>query len=217
LETGTAKAAIERRWPSALALLGVAGMYGALPEYLAWTPTWLLVVLVVLLEVPALFAHRRGQSRVAMYLGVTGSAIVTMFLLASVVLLVRAALEHKKDPAHLLASAAGIWLANILVFAGWYWRLDAGGPVERERELGHDRGSFLFPQMNTDPSKLPRGQRLWTPAFIDYLFLAFNTSTAFSPTDTAVLSRWAKCLTMLQSLISLTVIAVLVGRAVNAL
>jgi uncharacterized membrane protein len=57
----------------------------------------------------------------------------------------------------------------------------------------------------------------WTPHFVDYLFLAFNTSTAFSPTDTAVLSRWAKLLTMLQSLISLTIIALLAARAVNVL
>jgi uncharacterized membrane protein len=57
----------------------------------------------------------------------------------------------------------------------------------------------------------------WVPNFVDYLFLAFNTSTAFSPTDTAVLSRWAKLGTMLQSLISLMIIALLAARAVNIL
>jgi uncharacterized membrane protein len=57
----------------------------------------------------------------------------------------------------------------------------------------------------------------WSPNFMDYLFLAFNTSTAFSPTDTAVLSRWAKAGTMAQSLISLTIIALLAARAVNIL
>ena len=57
----------------------------------------------------------------------------------------------------------------------------------------------------------------WSPTFIDYLFLAFNTSTAFSPTDSPVLSRWAKVLTMLQSLVSLTVVIVLAARAVNIL
>ena len=36
------------------------------------------------------------------------------------------------------------------------------------------------------------GEDNWSPGFIDYLFLAFNTSTAFSPTDVPVLSRWAK-------------------------
>jgi hypothetical protein len=58
---------------------------------------------------------------------------------------------------------------------------------------------------------------VWTPHFIDYLFLAFNTSTALSPTDAPVLSRWAKALMMLQSLISLTIVILLAARAVNIL
>jgi hypothetical protein len=61
------------------------------------------------------------------------------------------------------------------------------------------------------------GQRGWSPNFVDYLFLAFNTSTAFSPTDVPVLARWAKVLMMLQSLLSLLIIALLAGRAVNIL
>jgi hypothetical protein len=56
-----------------------------------------------------------------------------------------------------------------------------------------------------------------SPNYVDYLFLAFNTSTAFSPTDAPVLERWAKALMMLQSLISLTVLALLAARAVNIL
>jgi hypothetical protein len=55
------------------------------------------------------------------------------------------------------------------------------------------------------------------PGFVDYLFLAFNTSTAFSPTDTLALSRRVKLLMMIQSLLSLVVIAVLAARAVNML
>jgi uncharacterized membrane protein len=55
----------------------------------------------------------------------------------------------------------------------------------------------------------------WSPQFVDYLFLAFNTSTALSPADTQALSRWAKLLMMAQSLISLTIIVLLVARSVN--
>jgi uncharacterized membrane protein len=60
-------------------------------------------------------------------------------------------------------------------------------------------------------------EEMWSPQFLDYLFLAFNTSTAFSPTDTAVLSRWAKLGMMVQSIISLTIVALLAARAVNIL
>ena len=66
-------------------------------------------------------------------------------------------------------------------------------------------------------AKNDAGLSEWSPNFLDYLFLAFNTSTAFSPTDVPVLARWAKVLVMLQSLISLTVIVLLAARAVNIL
>jgi uncharacterized membrane protein len=57
----------------------------------------------------------------------------------------------------------------------------------------------------------------WRPGFVDYLFLAFNTSAAFSPTDVPVLSRWAKLMMMVQSVISFTAVAVIAARAVNIL
>jgi hypothetical protein len=71
--------------------------------------------------------------------------------------------------------------------------------------------------MMSDEAKTAAGSPLWSPNFIDYLFLAFNTSTALSPTDVPVLSRWAKVLMMIQALISLTVIALLAAHAVNRL
>jgi hypothetical protein len=118
----------------------------------------------------------------------------------------------------LLRSAASLWLTNVLVFALWYWRLDAGGPHARDVRDAHVNGAFLFPQMTMlRRVETATGQRGWSPHFVDYLFLAFNTSTAFSPTDTPVLTRWAKVLMMVQSLISLSVLAVLAARAVNIL
>jgi hypothetical protein len=67
----------------------------------------------------------------------------------------------------------------------------------------------------TPAAKAAAGEQDWSPNFIDYLFLAFNTSTAFSPTDVMVLSRWAKVLIMIQALISLLVIALLAARTVS--
>ena len=61
------------------------------------------------------------------------------------------------------------------------------------------------------------GQHPSSPGFVDYLFLAFNTSTAFSPTDSPVLTRWAKVLMMIQSSISLAALALVAARAVNIL
>jgi uncharacterized membrane protein len=96
--------------------------------------------------------------------------------------------------------------------------LDAGGPHAREQRAEHAAGAFLFPQMTLDDeTKREMEQEGWSPGFVDYLFLAFNTSTAFSPTDAPVLSRWAKVLMMLQSLISFSTVALLAARAVNIL
>jgi len=117
-----------------------------------------------------------------------------------------------------LIAAGGLWVSNILVFASWYWRLDAGGPNEREVRGTHTGGAFLFPQMILDPDmKRQMWEEYWSPGFVDYLFLAFNTSTAFSPTDVPVLTRWAKLMMMVQSIISLSTVVVLAARAVNIL
>ena len=50
---------------------------------------------------------------------------------------------------------------------------------------------------------------------MDYLYLSFTNATAFSPTDTLPLSRWAKLTMMVQSAISLVTVALVVARAVN--
>jgi len=112
----------------------------------------------------------------------------------------------------LLSDAALLWIINVATFSVWYWETDGGGPARRRRE-GHRSEDFLFPQMNLGGE----AARAWSTGFLDYLFLAFNTSTAFSPTDTAVLSRRAKVLMMMQALLSLVILAVLVSWAINAL
>lgn len=208
----------EPRWPAALALVAVGVLFTAMPEFISFAPSWLLMLVMIILELPALLAHQRGRHLVAWALGMAGSAVVTLFLVLSVVLLVIQAMHHTREAAQLLRSSALLWVCNVIIFGSWYWRLDAGGPLGREKTPGHDSGAFLFPQMTMDPRKLAaETDKLWSPSFIDYLFLAFNTSAAFSPTDVPILSRWAKVLVMIQASISLTLVAVLVGRAVNAL
>jgi uncharacterized membrane protein len=55
------------------------------------------------------------------------------------------------------------------------------------------------------------------PDFLDYLFVAFTGATALSPADTFPLTRVAKILMMMEAVISLSVIGILVARAVNIL
>ena len=208
-ETG----APEPRWPAILALLAVAGLHSALPESLRFGPYWLLLAVVPLLLVPTVVSHRTGRYLLNDVLGYLLLAVVTAAMIASLAALIAGLPSHRESPQTLLRTAAALWIANVLVFASWYWRLDAGGPNQRDKRTSHTEGAFLFPQMLLPSHK----DRAWRPGFVDYFFLAFNTSTAFSPTDSPVLSRWAKIMMIVQATISLMTVALLAARAVNIL
>jgi len=208
----------EPRWPAFIAILAAVGLYTGLPEALTMGPHWLFPVLVLALSIPGLVFYHTGKHRLNTVFGFSADGLLTFGLIMSVILLIKALPTGKQTPEQLLLSAASLWITNILVFALWYGRLDAGGPYQRDKVPGNSEGAFLFPQMTLSKEALREsGQQNWSPNFVDYLFLAFNTSTAFSPTDVLALARWAKILMMLQSLLSLLIIALLAARAVNIL
>jgi uncharacterized membrane protein len=207
-----------------VAVLASGLFYLALPDEMNAGPPWLLLAVVTLLLVPTIITHRAGRRRLNEALGYLVTAVLTAALLYAIARLVTTLPQHREPPIVLLRAAALLWFATVLVFALWYWRLDAGGPNSRDqrRHAGeaHTRGAFLFPQMTLDPATLRAHcdvDEHWSPEFIDYLFLAFTASTAFSPTDVPVLSRWAKVLMMAQAVMSLATIALLAARAVNVL
>lgn len=204
----------EPRWPAVLGLLAIGGVYLALPERLTIGPNWTVLAIIAALLVPTIVLHRIGSTRLSFWLGIVLSVLVTAAIVWSLGALIVALLEKRLPPAQLLVSAAALWTGNVLAFASWYWRLDAGGPSLRDQRHHHTEGAFLFPQMTQHGSP---SMRAWKPGFVDYLFLAFTTSTAFSPTDVPVLSRWAKALMMVQSCISLGTVAILAARAINIL
>ena len=208
----------EPRWQVIFALLAVAGIYLALPKELVVGPAWLLPVLVVALLIPTVFAHRTGRHSLNHVLGIVICAIITFGLIASVILLVTTIKGGKEPALTLLRSGGALWLTNVLVFALWYWRLDGGGPRKREAEQEFGSRSFVFPQMQIEKSERGTfGIGAWRPSFVDYLFIAFTTSSTFGPTDAPVLTRWAKLLAMTQILISLTIMVLLISRAVGVL
>ena len=204
----------EPRWPAVLAALAIGGLYLAVPERLTPGPSWGLLVIIVVLLIPTVAANKMGRRMLNVRLGFLISGLITLAMVWSLSLLIAGLPTKQESPAALLRAAASLWVSNILVFACWYWRLDAGGPHARDMRAIHGEGAFLFPQMTIDPARREKG---WKPGFVDYLFLAFNTSTAFSPTDVPVLSRWAKLMMMVQSLISLGTVVILGARAINIL
>jgi uncharacterized membrane protein len=201
----------EPRWPAFVAMLAAGGVYLSLPERLSVGPGWGLLALILVLMVPIAVSNRRGDFHITRPLVVIANGAITVGMITSLVWLIKDIPDHRDSPMALLRAAIALWITNVVVFALWYWKFDAGGPSRRDARTGRLKSSFLFPQMLNEEGRDPD----WSPQFMDYLFLAFNTSTAFSPTDTAVLSRWAKAGTMLQSLISLAIVVLLAARAVN--
>jgi hypothetical protein len=208
----------EPRGQALLAFLAICAIYLALPRNLIIGPIWLLPTLIIVLLVPTVVSHRVGKHSLNRALGFIINGITTLALIGSVILLVRALATHRETPLHLLRSGGLLWLTNVIVFALWYWRLDGGGPILRHKQNKFGSTSFLFPQM-----QIPHDERgefacaRWRPRFVDYLFVAFTQSSTFGPTDAPLLARWAKLLAMVQILISLTIVVLLISRAVGVL
>ena len=208
----------EPRWQALLAILAVGAIYLALPRDLTVVPPWALPTLIVGLLIPTVVSHRTGPRALNRILGIIINGITTIALITSVALLIRALPSHKEAPLQLLLSGGLLWLTNVIVFALWYWRLDGGGPTERHEHKRFGSCSFLFPQM-----QVPRDERAqfecrqWRPVFVDYLFVAFTQSSTFGPTDAPLLARWAKVLAMIQVAISLSIVILLIARAVGVM
>ena len=200
-----------------MAVLFMIALQIRLPGDLSPAGRWLLpaielVLLIVLLGANPNRIERRSPSLRA--LGLTLIGVASLANAWSVALLVDGLVRGTtgSQPGPLLATGANIWMTNVIIFALWYWELDRGGPAARA--AGVDPvPDFLFPQM----ALTIVGFHDWEPQFTDYGYVSFTNATAFSPTDTMPLSRWAKLAMMLQSAISLVTAALVIARAVNIL
>jgi uncharacterized membrane protein len=199
-------------WPAQVAVATALSLYLTLPHRLTMGPPWVLPGLEAMLLVPlALTTPHRIADEGMRVRHVTVGLIATIGAANAVALslLVHYLLAGgRASGGDLLLSAITIWLTNVLVFALWYWELDAGGPAARAARAGP--GDFRFPQQVA-------GTTGWSPGFVDYLYLSFTNATAFSPTDTVPLSGWAKLLMMVQALVSLLTLVLVAAHAVNVL
>jgi uncharacterized membrane protein len=205
----------EQRW-SVMAVIAVAiTLQLLLPDKFVLRPRTAapigegVMCAILIISNPGRLQNRRPRLRA---LSLFVIAVLAATNIVSTVLLVHAILTSAKFSAtKILASGAAIWITNVIVYALWYWEFDRGGPVERAVDPSHVP-DFLFPQMSDarlDPD--------WHPTFVDYLYVSFTNATAFSPTDTMPLSRWAKLLMLVQSAVSLVTVGLVAARAVNIL
>ena len=110
-------------------------------------------------------------------------------------------------------------------------RADPGGDPHVVRERRHLRARVLAvrrrragraPQLpdgratscsrRRAPEFAPPG---WRAEFLDYLYLSFTNSVAFSPTDALPLTRGAKMLMLVEAATSLLLLVMVAARAVN--
>jgi uncharacterized membrane protein len=191
-------------WPPVVVLLGYTIASAALPNrYMLFEGPGRIILtsLLFALTVVSVITHFapslvRVQRPLAFAMTIVASASAIGYF---VQIIGRIAVGGSDLKGNLLLQAAIlVWVMLVLTFALWYWLIDDGR-------------DFFFPQKDSD--MFPN----WSPNFVDYLFLGFTTSTAFSPTDVLPASRRAKMLVMSQSAFSLATVAIVAARAVNVL
>jgi hypothetical protein len=201
---------------STVGILTIGGLYFVISDTVRVGPAWLLILLEALLVAPLLVTHlilrRPMPHRLRRFLTLGLLALLGVALIGSLARFILALPSYARGPL-LLLDGGILWVINVLVFATGYWELDGGGPRMRHvrPRRYHD---FMFPQQQFDDPDHPSH---WKPNFVDYLFLAFCFSTAFSPADSFPLTRGAKLLVMAQAAISLVIIGLIVSRAINIL
>ncbi len=210
----------EPRWQLALALGAFIVISLTLrivtPHHETLGPGWLVPALeigllaLLIAADPARISGRRRWLRTASIVLVSLLAVVVLTATAKLIVELIQGGQVTNQATSLLASGAAIYLGNILIFSLLYWLLDSGGPLARYRGE-HEYPDLAFTQQ-LSPELAPPG---WRAQYVDYLILGLTTSTAFSPTDVMPMARWVKLMMAAQSLIALTVVGLVIARAVN--
>jgi len=209
----------EHWWPVAVAIIVVAGLHVALPARYRVQPAWVVPV-ALLVPLAALIAGDPGRiDRQKTWLRVLTGILIAFITLANLLAAGRLVVDiltnnklYANNAGGLLAAGGVIWVTNVIAFALWYWDLDRGGAAARAHPPGRPP-AFVFPEMQATDYV----SATWVPRFIDYLFLAFWTATAVSPTDTVAIKPWAKLLMMLEAAGSIALAALVIARAINIL
>ena len=208
----------ESRWPPALVIVVVLLLLATLPGHVYVLPIWVSYLAALAVLVPmAVVALTTGNT---LWLGIEQTMIILLAAayvantIAELADMIGVITLHPSgnNAFSLLSSSVAIWVANVLTFSLLYWQIDRGGPYARASKLSV-KPDWVFPQPAT-PEDLPPD---WRPLFLDYLYLGYNTATAFSPTDALPLTHRAKMLMMIESTISLLTMVIILARAINVL
>jgi hypothetical protein len=156
---------------------------------------WALIVLLAIMCGLSIYWTVVGNRKRTRTITTLASSVFALNILASTTQIVVMIVRHGEsiDGVRLIETALFIWVSNITVFAIIY------SLIEREFAFTNAEGA-------TEPI-----------TFLDYIYLSFTTSTAFSATDAPPLTTRARMLTIIEAAISLMTISVVAARAVNIL
>ncbi|MGU3431469.1 hypothetical protein ACNHUS_00510 [Actinomycetes bacterium M1A6_2h] len=207
----------EPRWAAAIAMVAVIALQLSLPDRLNLSSPYLLPGIEAVLLATLVVANPLRIDRTSRQLRIVSLSLIALASLANAYSAVTLVIDivtgaNGVDAPALLTTGAAIYLTNIIVFGLWYWDLDRGGPAARAAGIA-EYPDFVFPQMATPELADPH----WEPRFADYLYVSFTNATAFSPTDTMPMTRWAKLAMSIQSVIALATVAMVLARAINIL
>lgn len=206
------------RWTAAGAVGVFLAFVALLRERYRFLPPWArvstLALIVSIAVVSTLPRARPATKAMANAATVSLVALLTAMLVVAIgSLIVQIYVEGAMvNGASVLSTTAVLWAANVIVFALWYWLINRGGPDRRASGVPGPV-DLLFPQY----SARELFPEVWTPRFVDYVFVAFVTSTAFSPADTLPVTPRTKLLMLVQAVLSLSTVIMLLGRAINIL
>jgi uncharacterized membrane protein len=208
----------ESRWPMVIAVLIAGALRTTLPDSLrADDASWLLGGFLVVALILLIIGDPGRIDRQATWLRVVTMIVIAMITIANGASVVKLSADIiNREPSTnsattLLGAGAAIWATNVIAFGLWYWELDRGGAAARAHGQGDP--AFVFPEM-TNPDYVTAD---WFPKVIDFLYLSFNTSMAFSPTDVSAVRPWAKLLMMAEEAVSVIVAVLVIARAVSLL
>lgn len=208
---------LEPRWPLALAVV-VTFALSLLPGRVRAFPPWVVFIIVCVVIAPMAGVrwsgakHRwlRIESVVTLLFVVTAGAGMMLDLKDLFVKMVTP--PTGITGIQLLNSSISLWATNVLTFSMLYWRVDRGGTAARA-ERAPKTPDWLFPREQTDHELLPA----WRPTFVDYLFLAYCTATAFTPAEAMPMTSRAKVLMMAEGMIGLITLLAVASRAIGLL
>ena len=155
-----------------------------------------VVFIVVTLGLTVALYRGRKNSLLLWALAYLLFAVVQV--ICNVLAMVATASNHQGEGLAGLWDVAAVYMESVLVFMFIYIFLD----------VSTQRGAFVWPSRDGEPPP--------TPHIVDYLFISMNVNSTYGPTSEALISRKAKLVMALQTLLAIVMLTVLIARSVGS-